>query len=657
MPMVTLSEVSLSFGARTLLERISFTLGEGRKIALAGANGSGKSTLMKIMARRLRPDAGAVIYERDTRVSYLPQSGVQVSDCSLYEEAEKAFAEGRRLEEELGEVAGQLAAHREESAAAEKLLRRYHELQEKLQGSGYERREEAIERVLTGLGFAREEFSQPASTFSEGWQMRIALARVLLEGASILLLDEPTNFLDLEARAWLEEHLKAFPGGALIVSHDRYFLDVTVAAVAEIYRGRLTLYPGNYTAYARRRGEELAQTAERYERQQEDIARVEAFINRFRYNASKARQVQSRIRQLESLERIEPPPAMKRIRFSFPEPPHSGRRVLNLEGVSKLYGGKRVLREIDLELSRGEKLALVGPNGTGKSTLMRIMAGREEPSSGRVRCGTGVTVGFYSPDQEEALEASGSVIEQVESWAPTGLFPALRGLLGAFLFRDDDIHKPVSVLSGGEASRLAMLKLLLHPANLLFLDEPTNHLDMVSKDVLLDALTLYAGTLVFVSHDRYFLEALATRVLEIQEGRAIQYPGDYAYYLWRKSRAGLEPGPEAAQRARAGRRSEPAREGGQPAQAAGTDSRREEKQLKAALKRLGREEEEILAALEELHREASGLEEAMARPENYQDGRKMKELKERLEANRGRQEELTSRWSRIEEERRCPPQR
>jgi ATP-binding cassette subfamily F protein 3 len=470
--------------------------------------------------------------------------------------------------------------------------------------------------------------------FSQGWRMRIGLARVLCGEADILLLDEPTNYLDLEARGWLEQFLRETPAGVLVVSHDRWFLDTTADTVAELYGGKLTLYPGSYSAYERRREAELAQIEAAYERQQEEIARMMVFIRRFRYKASKARQVQSRLGQLERLARIQPPPVQKRIHFHFPDPPHGGNLALRLEALGKAYGDKRLFRGLDLELSRGEKLALVGPNGAGKSTLMRLLAGQEQPSEGTVVHGAGLSLGYYSPDHPEELSGTESVLEKMESWAPTHLIPQLRGLLGAFLFRDEEVFKPVGVLSGGEKSRLALLSLLLHPVNCLFLDEPTNHLDLLSKDVLLDALVRYPGTLVFVSHDRCFIEKLATRVLELESGRARVFPGDYAYYLWRKQQ---EPAvPEAA---------------GLPAPAAtAADTRLQSKRLQSDLRRLAREEEAILSELERLAAARRELELTLSAGEVYRDGARVKALVQQLEDNARRQEQLNARWEAVDRE-------
>jgi ATP-binding cassette subfamily F protein 3 len=652
--MITLSGVSLAFGDRVILDDVTFTLPRGRRFALYGANGSGKTTLMRVIVGEIAPDGGGVHRDRDTRISYLAQSGHALDlSATLYAEAEKAFAPGRLLSEELARVEEELAGHRGESPEARRLLERHQGLAERLQESGYARRRERIERVLAGLGFAREEHGKPVGEFSQGWRMRIELARVLCEQADILLLDEPTNYLDLEARNWLEQFLRETPAGVLVVSHDRYFLDTAADTVAELYGGRLTLYPGSFSAYERRREAELEQIEAAYERQQEEVARMEVFIRRFRYKASKARQVQSRIGQVERLTRIQTPPVQKRIRFHFPDPPHGGNLALRLEGLGKAFGSLRLFRGLDLDLSRGEKLALVGPNGAGKSTLMRILARQELPSEGAVVYGAGLSLGYYSPDHPEELSGSESVLERVESWAPTHLAPQLRNLLGAFLFRDDEVFKPVGVLSGGEKSRLALLALLLHPANCLFLDEPTNHLDLLSKDVLLDALVRYPGTLVFVSHDRYFIEKLATRVLELENGRARVFPGDYAYYLWRKQKeaAGEESPTASAEESAAAAAHQAAVAGSRAATAVA--ARLQAKRLQGDLRRLAREEEQILAELERLAAGRRELEQTLADGEVYRDGARVKLLKQELEANARRQEELTSRWEAVDRELRA----
>ncbi|UCF99880.1 MAG: ABC-F family ATP-binding cassette domain-containing protein [Spirochaetaceae bacterium] len=647
MSSVILSEVNLSFGERFILKSVNLNLPKGRKLALAGANGSGKSTLMRILIGELKPDLGGVVREKNTRISYMPQSGVQSSSLSLhprstvYREVEKAFASDAALENELRDVEQQLAGHREDSPELTRLLERHHGLQEQLEFSGYYRRAAGIERVLEGLGFGKGEFDQQVGSFSQGWQMRISLARVLCEGGDLLLLDEPTNFLDLEARTWLEGFLQETAAGVLVVSHDRYFLDTTVHEVAELYQGNLTIYPGSFSSYERKRIQELEQIAEAYEQQQEEIARTELFIRRFRYKATKARQVQSRIKALERMERIEAPPVHKRLHFSFPQAPRCGRLSVRIEDLAKSYGEKMVFANVSLTLSRGEKWALVGPNGAGKSTLMRLMAGRENADSGTIRYGSGVQLGFYSPEEVENLEEGKTIEELVTSWAPMEMVPHVRSLLGAFLFRGEEVYKAAAVLSGGEKSRLALLRLLLQPANLLFLDEPTNHLDLQSKDILLDALKRYSGTVVFVSHDRNFIDALADRVAEAGGGQVLPYSGDYAYYRWRKNQEEQETVPVGL----SGSMESPAIPG------ASQQLRDQSKAQKREQRRLEREEQELLATLEALDSEGSQLEHLLAQEEVYRDGDRVREIKEQLETIAGQREGLMKRWERVDKQR------
>ena len=635
MPLVSLSDVSVSFGERRLLDSVNLTVASRMRMALVGPNGSGKSTLMRVMAGITAPDTGSVVREKDTRVSYVPQSVAQYPPGpSLRDEAEAAFERGAALVRESAALEERLGGLSPASADAQSLLWRHHELQEKIEASGYHRRAEAIQRVLTGLGFAPDDFSKPCAAFSAGWQMRIALARALLQEPDILLLDEPTNYLDLEARTWLEEFLAEFPGGLLLVSHDRYFLDVVVGAIAEIFMSRVSVFTANYTRYEEARSRDLEALLTRWRQQQEEISRIEAFIARFRYNASKARLVQSRITQLSKMERIEVPPVVKAIRFSFPAPPPSGRLVLSVEGLAKSYAGRRVFSDVGFDVSRGDKLVVVGVNGAGKSTLLRLLSEKEVPDSGDLRRGTGVVPAFYSQERADAWTSERQVIEELEAVAPTALIPELRTLLGSFLFRGDDVFKPVSVLSGGERSRLALLLLLLEPANFLILDEPTNHLDLASKDVLLRALRDFPGTVVFVSHDRHFIANLATSVLELRDGRARYLPGDYEYYLAKSARdteaAAAFPPPSAAPRLAAG------------------DSRAEDKRLKSELRTLEKEEALLLQRLEKLENERLQIEESMALPEIYADGERMKELRRRHGENQREHAEAMHRWEQVD---------
>jgi ATP-binding cassette, subfamily F, member 3 len=638
MPLVSLSGVSVSFGERKLLDSVNLTISTGSRTALVGPNGSGKTTLMRIMAGLSPADGGSVVPEKDTRVSYVPQSGVVHAGCTLREEAEKAFFRGKGLLEEIAALEERMGALSPESPRADALLWKHHALQEKLEASGYHARQEAMHRVLTGLGFSVGDFDRPCTAFSAGWQMRIALARAILEAPDILLLDEPTNYLDIEARTWMEEFLAEFPGGVLLVSHDRFFLDVVVSAVAEIYMARVSIFSGNYSRYEEVRSKELAAIMDRWRAQQEEIAHTEAFIRKFRYNASKARLVQSRITALEKLERIEVPPVVKTIHFSFPPPPASGRLVLSAEGLAKSYTGHPVFEGARVEVSRGDKLVVVGVNGAGKSTLLRIISGREKPDAGALKWGTGVQPAFYSQENADAWTSERQVIEELETAAPTPLIPELRTLLGAFLFRGDDVFKSVSVLSGGEKSRLALLMMLLRPANLLILDEPTNHLDLASKEVLLGALRGFPGTVIFVSHDRHFIANLATAVLEVKGGGTRFFPGDYDYYLRRvvqeqESEAG-RPGARSSVEAKA---------------ASATQlERQEEKKFKSEMRALEKEEGLLMEELEKLETARKAIEASMALPEVYSNGARMRELRTRHGENAGEHARVITRWEQVD---------
>jgi ATP-binding cassette, subfamily F, member 3 len=619
MAFVQFTEVGMAFGARDILKGASIYLAAGTRAALAGPNGAGKSTLMKIAAGIMAPDSGERAVTKGARISYLPQTDVVVGDESVFEEAEKAYGfavDMLRRQEEIGRV---LEASKSDDEATSRLVEEHAHIQEAVEGSGYWRRRDRAREVLMGLGFRESDLDRPAGEFSGGWQMRVALAKVLLENPDVMLLDEPTNYLDIEARTWLEDFLSKYSGGVLVVSHDRYFLDTTVREVYELWNGKLSRYPGSYSAYEARRAQELDATFEAWERQQEEMQRLEDFIRRFRYQATKAAQVQSRVKMLEKIVPIEIPEGMKRIHFSFPAAPHSGKATVKLEGLSKAYGAHRVIRSLDLEIERGMKVAFVGPNGAGKSTLMRILAGLDREFEGSLRFGSGVEASYFAQDTAEKLSSDRTVEEEAESSCPTELVPKIRNMLGAFLFRGDDVEKSVRVLSGGERSRLALLKMLLHPANLLILDEPTNHLDLTSKDVLLEALKSFEGTVLFVSHDRAFIEELADRVLELEDGGVPGwYVGDYRYYLDKKAARDAE-GP-----ADLGIRGEAV--AGMGAAAARPSNYEEDKARKARARKLQKREEEILARLEVIGAQKAAAEREMGIPSNYSDGSRMKRL-------------------------------
>jgi ATP-binding cassette, subfamily F, member 3 len=531
---IQLSNLSKSFGDRNLIDHVTWQISDGDRVGLCGPNGAGKTTLLKMLAGLDEPDSGAVVKPSDLTIGYLPQDGLTHSGRTVFEEASSAFqplldikAEMHAIEHRLGDAS--IPPHEHDA-----MLVRYSELQDRFRlGDGYSM-DLRIATVLRGLGFSPEDAARPAETFSGGWQMRIALAKLLLGRPNLLLLDEPTNHLDLEARNWLEEYLGAYPYAVILVSHDRYFLDAVVTRITDLNLRKLTDYVGNYSKYVAQRDAMLERLRQAKKEQDEEIARVKMFIDRFRYQATKAAQVQSRIKLLEKVVPIEVPPERKRIHFTFPACRKSGRTVLELKHVRKAYGQVTVFRNLSLHIERGDRIALVGPNGSGKSTLMRMLSGEEAPDSGSRTLGHEVVIEYFAQDEAARLDPTPTVYETLASGSPTGMVPAIRNILGGFLFSGDDVYKKAGVLSGGERTRLAVARMLLRPSNTLLLDEPTNHLDLDSKDVLLEALEDYGGTLIFVSHDRYFVEKLATKIIEVGHGEALVYPGTYTEFLWSK---------------------------------------------------------------------------------------------------------------------------
>jgi ATP-binding cassette subfamily F protein 3 len=521
------------YGDRVLLEDVSWHVKKKDRIGLSGPNGAGKTTLLKMLAGLEEPDSGRIRMASDTSIGYLPQDGIVHGGRTLHEEVADAFADLLALKEEQHKIEDALA-HDGGGADHDKLLTRYAEVTERFKDRGGWEIEANVADVLKGLGFSLEDQERKCEEFSGGWQMRIALAKLLLARPNLLLMDEPTNHLDLPARNWLEEYLADYPGSVVLVSHDRYFLDATVKRITEVGLRTLTDYHGNYSHYVAAHAAAMERLREAHRRQSEEIEKAEAFINRFRYQATKARQVQSRIKLLDKVERIEIPPERKKIRFKFPDAPKPGRVVLELKGVRKAYGDKVVLGSLDLMIERGDRIALVGPNGAGKSTLMRILAAVDRPDSGQRLEGHRVMIDYFAQDQASVLNPGCTVYEEMSSKSPNTMVPMIRTILGGFLFSGDDVGKKVAVLSGGERNRLALAKMLLNPSNVLLLDEPTNHLDLESKEVLLDALSDYGGTLIFVSHDRYFVDRLATKVIEVGGGEAPLYPGGYEDFLYWK---------------------------------------------------------------------------------------------------------------------------
>jgi len=538
--MIQLSGAGKRFGHKLLFENVDWLITNHDHIGLVGGNGTGKSTLMKVLAGMDTFDYGSLIIAKGTSAGYLPQDGLTLSGRTVFAECMSVFDDVRAMEQELESLTHSMAeldhTGPEYAAVADRYQRVEHEFRAR---DGYSIEAE-VGRVLMGLGFAKEDWQRMTDEFSGGWQMRLALAKLLLQKPNLLLLDEPTNHLDLEARNWLEEYLQNYPHAFLLISHDRYFLDVTVNKIAEIWNKRFWFYTGNYDKFLAQKTQRNEQLQAAYKNQRDRIEQLEVFINRFRYTATKAKQVQSRIKELEKIERIEIPPEEKTIHFSFPQPKASGRIVAEFEGVAKAYPGrngageKEVFRDISFMIERGDRIALVGINGAGKSTLIKLLAGTEPSTQGEFRLGHNVQSDYFAQDQYKELDPDARMIDDLGELSPRSTETELRGLLGCFLFSEDDVFKKIGVLSGGERGRYALLRLLLHPANFLLLDEPTNHLDLRAKDVLLIALMEYTGTVVFVSHDRYFIDKLATRVFEVGGGQVEIFPGNYEDYLWRK---------------------------------------------------------------------------------------------------------------------------
>ena len=534
--MIQLSGAGKRYGHKLLFQNLDWLVTPQARVGLVGANGTGKSTLLKMLAGLETQDWGSITVARGTTVGYLPQDGLTLSGRTVFEEALSVFAELKDIEQELSTLTHKIAVLDPASPEYTEAGERFHRIEHEFRSRDGYALEAQVGAVLSGLGFRPEDWKRNTEEFSGGWQMRIALAKLLLQKPNLLLLDEPTNHLDLETRNWLEDYLLAYPNAYVLISHDRYFLDVTVNKMVEIWNKRVHFYSGNYEKYLREKTQRREQIEAAYRNQQERVEQLEAFINRFRYQATKAKQVQSRIKELERIERIEIPPEEKTIHFGFPQPKASGRTVVECHRVAKSYGAKQVFRSVDFVIERGERVALVGANGAGKSTLIRLLAGIEPLSGGEYKLGHNVEVDYFAQDQYKELDTSARVLDDLGKLAPMRTQTELRNLLGSFLFTEDDVFKTIGVLSGGERNRYALARMLLHPANFLLLDEPTNHLDLRAKDVLLESLQKFSGTVVFVSHDRYFIDKLATRIFEVGGGEVRVYPGNYEDYRWRKER-------------------------------------------------------------------------------------------------------------------------
>jgi ATP-binding cassette subfamily F protein 3 len=537
--MIQLSGAGKRYGHKLLFENADWLITPESRIGLVGANGTGKSTVMKILAGSESLDYGTISRAKGISTGYLPQDGLTMTGHTIFAECLSVFAELDAIEKEMEALTRSMSeldhAGPEYSSVADRYQKLEHEF---VARDGYTL-EAQVGQVLSGLGFRRDDWTRRTEEFSGGWQMRIALAKLLLQKPNLLLLDEPTNHLDLEARNWLEEYLTAYPYAFVLISHDRYFLDITVKRIVEIWNKQMHFYAGNYDQYLAGKTARKEQLESAYKTQRDRIEQLEVFINRFRYTATKAKQVQSRIKELEKMERIQIPEEEKTVHFSFPQPKPSGRIVAEFSNVAKSYGERgagehKVFERVSFMIERGERIALVGVNGAGKSTLIKLLAKQEPLSAGEYKLGHNVEPDYFAQDQYKELDPEARILDDLGELSAASTQTQLRSLLGCFLFSGDDVFKRIGVLSGGERNRYALLKMLLHPANFLLLDEPTNHLDLRAKDVLLEALMKYTGTVVFVSHDRYFIDKLATRVFEIGDGKVEIYPGNYEDYLWRK---------------------------------------------------------------------------------------------------------------------------
>jgi len=648
--------ITLHFGERALFDNVNTIINPGERIGLVGPNGAGKSTLLKIIAGEQQADSGGISMSNEATVGYLPQDGVEPDpDLTVFEEVEHAFADIMELRGEFDAVQTKLETASSDSKEHEEALTEFGEIQHKLENSGSYTLQADIERILAGLGFSPEDFERTTTEFSGGWLMRIALAKLLLQNPTYLLLDEPTNHLDIESLQWIEAFLKNYEGAVIIVSHDRAFLDNVTNRTLALRMGSMDEYAGNYSFYEKKYEKEKELLKQQYENQQKEIKQTQEFIDRFRYKATKAKQVQSRIKQLEKMEQIELEQEQSEISFQFPSPERSGQVVMTLDNVVKKYGDNTVFDGIDYEIERGDKIAVVGPNGAGKSTMIRILAGLEPITDGERKVGYNVTPGYFAQHQADELEPKNTPLDEMRLAGSHESETKLRTILGSFLFVGDDVFKKVSVLSGGEKSRVALAKMLLNSGNFLIFDEPTNHLDMQSKNILQQALQQFEGTLMIVSHDRYFLDPIVSKTLEVQPGRIKTWLGNISYYLDKKSK---EEESDSYQQ-------NTIQQSQNGADQTKTLSRKEERRLEAEkrnalskkIKPLKKRITALEKEIEQTEARISEIEEMMAQSDFYDDADRVKdismeydELKSSLNQAFGKWEEIAGRIEFIEQD-------
>ena len=623
------NNLSLYFSERKILDDISFSMDEKTRASLTGDNGSGKSTLLKAISGKIEPDSLNISVTKGSRISYLPQQEIVFPHESVYSAAEKAYDRFLPLLARLDEI--------EDSSSMKKAEEISH-IHEELEEGGYYGREKTLTQILLGLGFKKEDFDRTCSTFSGGWQMRIALAKILAEAPDFLFLDEPTNYLDIEAITWLSGFLSHYKGGVMLVSHDRDFLDENVKTTYEIKSGKLKEYKGNYSYYLLKKEEDEAFIEKQREKLEKQREKTEAFIERFRYKATKAKQVQSRIKSLEKMEEIESETDRKSMKFSFPIALRSGNDVIIAENLCKSYGSNQIYKDFSFIVNRGERLAITGRNGSGKSTLIRMLAGSDTAFTGIVRYGSNVKACYYAQDSENTLNDANSVLEEVESVTDTADLPKVRSLLGSFLFTGDDVLKKCSILSGGEKARVALCKMLMHPTNLLLLDEATNHLDIKSKEVLLEAIKSYEGTVVFVSHDKHFISNLATRILYLSEEGPEFFQGDYDYFNYKLKQKEEKFLPFERKEEKTEKKEVKA-------------TRRDENQARNRKKSLVRSMEILESEISSLEEEIEMLKKESEREEIYSDYAKITEVLEKKKEKEMLKEEKENSWLELCEEK------